>query len=208
MQVVPGEILENKMASIEQVCYIALMNEAQPIVPQETGVPSPEIVITDAVKEAIFEDDSVLAARHLDRKIEAAVNEPNYDPKSLELLRFQRSLVGMNPEEAFHTTHSFVRSNPEYADFADNGDGRLPSLHFAVQQAFIVSDSANSERWDILGINPHEYFSDSAGAYSRIQAIERTWREARNAREALIEAQKVMNTSLQAINDSAAFRKD
>jgi hypothetical protein len=148
----------------------------------------PTFEVESAVLERILQPDEVLAAEALDYDIQEANQTPDTDPEILKLLRFQRSMVDMEPGEATLAARAFARETGKYATVAHTFGQRAPTLNYPLIHAAIVVDKANEQRWRILGVDmPRD--SDDARLNSYRSGVERAWKDARNARQALLDAQ-------------------
>ncbi len=157
--------------------------------PTGDASPSPQTnEVAPDVLELVLQPDEPLAAQFLDRSIVAAEADPQTDQEALELLRFQRSFVDMTEGKAYSAAQDFARRTGKYASFTHTFGKSTPDLHYPLNRELVVADSANAERWRIVGIDPSQY-GDSPYAHSYTGHIEESWREARKARQALQTAQ-------------------
>jgi hypothetical protein len=157
----------------------------------------PKVEVSREQLDEILLPNQTLAKRYLDRCIEQAEKDPEPDAEALDLLRFQRSMVDMRPDEVLTAAEKFATDKGKYASFL--GPHLPPDLHAPVIRARFVPTFANEERWRILGVDPTQFEEESyARGYRGF--IEEDWRIAREARANLEAAQlaevKAIQTAL------------
>lgn len=151
--------------------------------PTETG-----FELSEAVLEQILRPDDVLAVEFLDGEIKSAEANPDTDPEELTLLRFQRQLMDVDPDEADFLARDFAATTGKYATEHHTFGHRPPKLRYEISRHNFVPNFADAQRWQIVGVDPLQT-GDTPLNRSVKKGVEQAWREIGEARQAAIEAQ-------------------
>lgn len=162
----------------------------------------PNIEIDTQTLQAILQPDDALAIQALDRTIEVAELNPKTDPETMELLRFQRSLLDMSPLHANSAAENFALKKGKYATFTHTFGHSRPGIHYEINRSLLVHDYANQERWRLVGVDP-EGLDGSPISRTYKNLVEESWSRAREARGQLETARANETYAMEAVRHLA-----